>query len=602
MPVYKRKGNYHTLRKNLGMKLPQRAIFLDTETKHVTINGVEHHTLKLGWTFYYRRDRYDIHNGNNWKYHTDPTELWSYIVSYSNKEHPLYIFGHNIYFDLQATEFFALLTKWGWNLDFVYDKGLSYILVITKDGSTIRCISTTNFFDFSLEKLGKIVGVDKISIEFDNSSIDELSLYCKQDVRILVLAMEQYWDFIREHKLGNFAMTRASQAMHAYRHRFMHHDIIIHDDKNIISLERAAYYGGRVEAFYIGKLPDDEYVSLDINSMYPYVMQKYKYPTKFLDYKENIPVEQLKWVLNRYMVIAEVEIKTDDAAYAIRRDGKLIFPIGHFVTYLCSEGLKYAIEHNHIVKVNKAAAYKGEYLFNEWVSYMYPLKDAYRSQGNTIYAQIVKILLNSLYGKFGQTEPIEEKIESIDYTGYYREESFSIVTGEHWTTTQLLNKKISHYGEQSSVKAFVAIPAHVTENARLLLWSIVQQVGRDRVLYVDTDSIKIRKSDIALVKYPINSSNIGALDIEDEFSSGFIYGAKDYRIGDKVVLKGVPRKAIQVKNGVYHYSLFPGQSTHLRLRIADHYIVEHTEKVLSREYSKGMVTSSGVVLPFHLSM
>lgn len=580
--------------------MPQRCMFLDTETKPIIEGTTEHHYMDIAWTFYYRSDRYDIHNGNNWKYHNNRESLWRYITSYSGQQHPLYLFGHNLYFDLQASGFFDYLTSWGWVCDFVYDKGLSYILTIKKDKRQIKCVSTTNFFGFSLKDLGDIVGVKKIDIDLNNAGGDERSAYCRNDVRILVLAMVQYWTFLNDHDLGNFALTRASQSMHAFKHRFMKHEIVIHDDERIIELERSAYFGGRVEAFYIGELPEDDYVSLDINSMYPYVMQDNMYPIQFIDYRENYPIKELDWVLNKYMAIAEVELETDEPAYAKRQEGKLIFPVGKFTTGVSTPGLIYAHKKGHLRAVHKIALYRGARVFNEWVKEIYPLKAKYKEEKNQIYVQIVKILLNSLYGKFGQTEPIEEKKTNIDFNSYYRISGVSLVTGEHITETYLMNKQIYTSGSKSSKNAFVSIPAHVTEYARFLLWDIMKQVGLHNVLYIDTDSIKIPKRVLANLKYPIDKTRLGALELEYEFTSGAIFGAKDYRIGDKVTLKGIPKKAVLTKDGVYHYPLFPGQSTHLRLQVKDHYLVEHTEKRLSRVYSKGIVTKSGLVRPIEL--
>ena len=258
------------------------------------------------------------------------------------------------------------------------------------------------------------------------------------------------------------------------------------------------------------------------------------------------------------------------------------------------------LTNKHLLGIRDVCIYEKAVLFDKWVGELYPLKVSYKKDGNNIYKEIVKTLLNALYGKFGQTEPIEVSQENIDETGYSRMVGISLVTGERVIETQLMNTRIINSGVKSSDKAFVSIPAHVTEYARMLLWKIIKQVGVERVLYVDTDSIKIKRSDLWRIDYPINGTDLGALEIESKFDSGVIYGAKDYRVGDKVVLKGIPRKAVLHEDGFYYYTLFPGQATHLRLQVRDHYIMYHTRKHLSRVYSKGIVTSSGRVTPIEL--
>ena len=180
MPVYSRHGNYHKLGTNTGNATPQRAFFLDVESKHTVDTDTEHHRLKLAWTFYYRKDRYNLYSPRYWEKHDDPFAMWRYIVSYTSTSHPLFIFGHNLYFDLQVSGFFEYLTAWGWTCDFVYDKGMSYIISLHKANKYIKCISTTNFFGFSAEALGKIVGQEKIGINLQKAGIDEVSEYCKK--------------------------------------------------------------------------------------------------------------------------------------------------------------------------------------------------------------------------------------------------------------------------------------------------------------------------------------------------------------------------------------------------------------------------------------
>jgi len=60
-----------------------------------------------------------------------------------------------------------------------------------------------------------------------------------------------------------------------------------------LKLEREGYNGGRNECFYIGTLNSQKYYKLDVNSMYPYVMQNNKYPVELLGYGEKVNIERL---------------------------------------------------------------------------------------------------------------------------------------------------------------------------------------------------------------------------------------------------------------------------------------------------------------------
>ncbi|GAI68833.1 unnamed protein product, partial [marine sediment metagenome] len=257
-------------------------------------------------------------------------------------------------------------TLWGWVLEFCYDKALTYILVIRKGKRCIKCVSTTNYFPYKLEDIGQFLNVPKLKIDLKQAGRAEKIRYCKRDTLIVREAVAYYLKFIDEHGLGKFSLTRASQAFTAYRTKFMKHKIYSHNHKEVIELEQSGYFGGRVEAGFLGKLPKTDYVLVDINSQYPYVMQKYEYPTRLVDYTENINYELLPFVLKDYCVMVKVMLNTNEPVYAVRSKGKLIFPTGKFTAVVCTEGLKYAIKAGHLEAIICMSIYRKADLFKDY--------------------------------------------------------------------------------------------------------------------------------------------------------------------------------------------------------------------------------------------
>lgn len=576
---------------------PKRMLYLDTETKTRTVQGGEHHRMLLAWTCYVRRGSKQA-QGVRWHYHTDTYDLCRYIDSCTGKRERLYIFAHNAFFDLQASDFYHYFTRWGWKLDFSYDQGMTYILSIRKDTRNIKVLSTTNYFPYSLKRIGKLMGKEKREISFSGCSREELSDYCRRDVEIIKDAMEYWFNFLDIHDLGNFALTRASQALTAYRHRFKNPHLTVAADTDIKEWERKAYFGGRVECFEIGEISGGPFITLDVNSMYPHVMRSREYPIRFLDYSDNPRTELFSRNLEKYCVIAGVRLKTDEPAYPFLVNGKLIFPVGAFDTYLCTESMRYAWEKGHVEQVHDIAYYEKAHIFDNYVDFFMELKEQYGRSENWLMRDMVKILLNSLYGKFGQKKPVIEDEDDETYDGYWREEIADLITGELITVTKLFNRRITTSGYTSGRWSMPSIAAHVTDYARMYLWHLIRSVGTDRVLYCDTDSIKIRKRDLPYVKWALDSHKLGALKTEDESRKLVIYGPKDYETEKTWKAKGVPKTAVRVSPGVYHYQQFCGQSTHLRAGQARFFMVRNVEKHLTRMYDKGKVLPSGRVIPW----
>jgi hypothetical protein len=576
-------------------------VFLDTETKKLIEGDLERHRMDIGWSCYWRRRGGGEKDTETWKFWEGTYPLCKYIDSLAHQKESLWIFAHNAFFDLQVSDFFYYFTKWGWVLDFVFDKGLTYILVIHKEKRSIRVVSTTNYFDTSVKELGKLTGLEKLEANFDSISRDDLSAYCRRDVEIIKRATTLYFEFIKANDLGRFSLTRASQAFNAYRHRFMNTRIYIHTNEKATALERSAYMGGRVECFRFGEQKGGPFLSLDVNSMFPYIMKNVPLPIRLIDYRSNPPLDIVEKGLNKFCMVAHVMLDTKEPLYAVRRHFKVIFPTGRFNAYVCTPLLTEAMKRGHLLKIHHLSAYEQGSLFGEYVDFFYALKQKYKEEGNAILERTAKIFLNSLYGKFAQWSSLEERIEDKTCDGYYRLETVDLVTGDTEIEYKLFNTIVRQQGKEPARNSLIAISAHITEWARFLLWQIIEGTGRDRVLYCDTDSIKMRKRDFPFVQYPVDEQRLGALRREEEFNEFTIWGAKNYITENERKIKGIPRTAEEIDEFTFKYASFPKQATHMRMRIMRHHIVEQMIKEAFPKYDKGDILSDGSTRPYVLN-
>jgi len=595
-----RQINGHKLRRNWKATLPSRMMFYDSETKFVQVGSEQHHTLDFGWLCYCR-NRPDRDKATVKHYFIDSTDRFNSILEeYAYEHSTLYVFAHNVFFDLQVSGFFKYFTQAGWTLDFYYDKGLVYILSIRNGSRKILCLSTTNYFSEKLASLGESVGRKKTEIDFEKSSRDEKIEYCFNDMLIVKEAMEMYFEFLGEHDMGKFGLTKSAQAFGAFRHRFMHSNIFIHEEEDAVSLERAAYHGGRTEAFRLGRIDGGPFVCLDVNSMYPFIMQSEALPNRLVDYGSAIPIDKIEKILEGYAVIAHVKIKTDVPIYCVKRDFKLIYPVGTFDCHLCTPGLKLALSKGHIKKIYQFAVYDKENLFESYVKHFYKLRQQYKESGNAIYEKLCKLFMNTLYGKFGQKRMLTEKEYSEGEPEYTRIETYDMLTWELQTSTKIFNTWIMETGEENGRDSFVAIPAHITEYGRLMLWEIIKAAGKESCIYCDTDSVILPESSLERMLDRLDERKLGRLKLEYHTKNLVIHGCKDYETDQTSKIKGVPRDAQQLTENSFKYNQFLGQSSHLRLSVSDYFIIRETVKVNKRIYDKGNVDSRGYVTPFSL--
>lgn len=590
----------HYIRQNHDTELPRHVLVLDTETTpKVTPEGSEHR-FKIGWTARCIISSRGVPLEEEWRLWKDGGDLLDYLEKTAPRGGTLWVFANNVFFDLQALGFFRAFTAKGWKLDFVYDSQTTYMLVIRKGRLLIKALSVSNYWSASTRELGRLLGLEKINVDFDTVSPEDLLIYCFRDTEIALDAMVRYFEIVRTSDLGSFRLSRAAQSYGAWRHRFMSTRVYCHRDEEVRELEENAYMGGRTEAYQIGTLPGGPFACYDINSMYPFIMSRYKLPCKCVDYHSDISLSDAVGLLAQYSMIAEVELDTPEPLYAWKYRGKVIFPVGRFTAYLCTEGLRQALIRGHAVKIKRAAFYQDAVLFGKYIEEFYSLRQRAKASGDLVTDRLAKLLMNSLYGKLAQRRPVIVSERFIEADDYYRFEAFDMVTHSLMVTTRLFHKETVTAGDEIVPGAVVSIPAHITEYGRLLLYDIQERIGRDRVLYCDTDSVFIADPGLGKLGYPVHPSALGALSKKWSTSTLTVWGAKDYETDASAVMKGIPESAELICPRTWRYTFWPGQKTHLGERVDDCYMQRDVVKHADRPYDKGRLNDDGSITPWVL--
>lgn len=593
----------HFLTPNTKEDRPQRAIFFDTETAAVPLDtGGERLVLKLGWACYWSRPNGKDQKCLEWCFFQSREVFWSFLSSHLSQDKELYLVAHNIAFDWRIIGGFEHARKEHWFIEFLYHKGMTTLLYYQTDLGELRLLDMGNFFSVPLAEIGKVVGVEKTEVDFDSCSWQELSDYCRNDVTILVRAWESWLDFIDDHDLGDFRPTLAAQAMSAYRHNAMTHPIKIHGDMGVCELEREAYRGGRVECFSMGELLKEQYYQLDVNGMYCYVMGKHNYPRMLKSWPQTLTPKQLGATLDKHCVIARVILQTDIPAFPFRADGYNIYPVGVFQAVLTTPELEYALEHCEILRVGQVAIYEKAPIFKAYAQYFADLKAYYEQEGNRPFREIAKKLANSLYGKFGQSDIETDLSFDLPPIGPREAPYYDYRVRKWYRIYKLGHQVVFEKSGGESFNSFPAIPAHVTSYARLYLWSLIEQAGRDNVFYCATDSLIVNEQGYQNLRPLIDDHKLGYMKVEHQSDQLEIWGPNNFRLGDKLKSGGIRRNARQLSHNTFEQDVFLGLRGAIRKGYADLVTVKKVKKQVHRRIKTGTVLDSGRVRPFRLSL
>lgn len=590
----------HVLKREKTLAIPRHFIFFDTETyQDKNVDGSVTQRFRLGWACYYCRP-YGRHTEKvEWFYFTDICKFWCFVFERCEPKQRLWIIARNVVFDFTVCRGWEHLKEAGYKLKFFHNNGVSVIVTVKKGNRSIAFLDSMNWFTESLAKTGDRIGIPKLKIDFSTCTIEQLSRYCRNDVLIEYENFRLFIRFLEGNTISRLCYTKASTAMAAYLFRHYNTPIYIHNNAEAIKIERDSYKGGRCECFYIGNLGHGDYYTLDVNSLYPFCMATNNYPTKYKRLLLSCGVKSLSETLETYSVVARVKIDTNEPVYAVKKE-RTIFPIGTFITTLCTPELKYAIEHNHIKEVYEGVVYEQANIFSSYVNTMYSLRQDFSKAGVKEYETICKYLLNSLYGKFGQKAENWVKIGVCPNEPDREELLFTNGSNRVMRLRYLLGEVFELKSYSEAYNSFPAISSHVTAYGRIYLWSLMKLAGYGNYYYCDTDSLIVNSLGFDNLSSVIHDTELGKMKHEETLHKLIIHGLKDYETDYKIVIKGVSKNAVKVSEGIYEQQQWSSFKGLLHSSDINTYIVKSVTKHLTRDYTKGIICDTGQVKPFSL--
>ena len=369
------------------------------------------------------------------------------------------------------------------------------------------------FPNMGVAKIAKSFGlpISKLKIDYHeyravgHEITEEELAYIRNDVEIVARALKQMFD------QGLTKMTLASDALFSYKTTVENFRRIFPELNNELDAEiRKSYRGGFT--YVSDKYKEVERgagVTLDVNSLYPSVLRQAELPYGYPEYYEGE---------YKYDVFYPLYVQCFTCKFRVKPDKIPTIQIKNSMSFIQNEYLKdsadelvtltltspdfelfmdhYDVEDMVFHFGFKFKSHRG--FFDRYVDYWTEQKIRAGKEGNKGQRQIAKLMLNSLYGKFGLSSKCAKK------SPFYRE-----------------NGTIGYITEEEETRKTVYIPvaAFVTAYARNKTIRTSQKIrdyteakyGEDGYIYSDTDSIKANLTDDDLKEL----SDKGILDIDD---------------------------------------------------------------------------------------
>lgn len=504
--------------------------------------------------------------------YTSLDEFWCKLCEVPVK----YLYFHNLKFD---ESYFAnpllahgeISLSNGWKLNIredtrsMSDKGKLYEITYDlsgpkkKDHRTIKMRDSAKIYNMSLRKLGESFGLAKGNEATTKGITPELLDYCLNDSMILMKAMVFYFNMCRRETKGRKMFGWLTAARTTYELCFMHLEEQYGEDQLAQWFVKDGHPKWLREC-YKGASPLmdkslkcvqlNDVCVLDVNSMYPTQMCQ-----QLLPVGRPVPIKDYEidyhplWVA---MCHIEAKVKQGKrACYLVKRrqnDDVLLDHIEwdglpQFITSVDWQMIK---ENYDVVDVEfkEIWAYEGKRgILEEYIMKWMNIKIDSKKSGDKAMELFSKLMMNSLYGKFGSRTG-----EEMESAGYVINEKGAL------RKVEVPSKHRDFKGTDAVSKYGYYLPfaTFITAYARKMLVDAINVLGWDHVHYTDTDSMhthNITKEDacdkLTSNGFMIDKTKLGAFDVENENVLGKYIDNKEYCLFAKtdMVYKGKPVKA-----------------------------------------------------------
>jgi hypothetical protein len=300
---------------------------------------------------------------------------------------------------------------------------------------------------------------------------------------------------------------------------------------NIADDIRSGYTGGSCDVFIPVSDPNKILKCYDVNSLYPSQMRDKPMPIgKPTYFNGNIrSVDPNAFGFFYCEIIAPDNIKHPIIQTHVKTNSgiRTISPLGQWEDMIFSEEMDNAIKYGYQFNILWGYTFKKGFIFKEYVDFLYSLRQQYPKSHPMNF--IAKILLNSLYGRFGMDDNfLEVNIIHKDYYSDFENRFLdNILSTEELGDYKLVTHKTIEENinnDEATHNISIGIAAAITAYARIHM-SQFKNNPDINLYYTDTDSIYTDS------------------DLDHKFLSGTILG--------KLKLENVCNKAIFLAPKLY---------------------------------------------------
>lgn len=535
---------WHNIKPNEMTRIPRHHIYLDTESRSARRGKIGIQTWRLAVAHYSSGEK-GRRRKDEQKEYREPKYLWRDVSLFAGGSGRTILWAHNLGYDVRISAMFDHLPRLGWSLTAHNITARSTWLEWKRGKATLLMVDSVSVFPTTIAQMGDWFGIGKVNLDMDSDVEHDWFTRCRADVRILSTAVTAYLDWLERADMGNWQITGAAQSWATYRHKHLTHKLTVHNEPDIIAAERRAMWTGRCEAYWHGTLKGERVYEFDFKQAYPRIARDYSLPSKLLGPMP--PSYNWRSILssNKSALLARVRIDTDVPVVPTTRDGRILWPTGTFVTTLWDVELRAAIDAGANVQVLDGWLYRKAPILKQWGEWII---DRLAQPDDVVPAwqkAIYKHWSRALIGRFAMTYNQWDDWGGAPASGVMRSRVWDRDKDETYEIMQVGTTIWQDMGRQEWQNSMPMVTGYVQAIGRVHLWDVMQQMPKESLIYVDTDSILVTGKHIADIEKIASGFRSAELRLKRAWDGFTVYGPRQIVTGQQVRVSGIPRIATQ---------------------------------------------------------
>jgi hypothetical protein len=554
---------WHNVTKNETTRIPKRHIFIDTESRIEQTENGHIQTWRLGCAEFATINKAGKVTLRAADYQT-PETLWDDVGTFANREGRTIVWAHNLGYDVRISQALRILPTLGWRLVAHNITSRATWLEWRRERSTLVMADSVSVWNTTLAKVGVWFGLGKKQLSLYDAGDAEWLDRCRGDVQILRTSILAYLAWIKDADMGNWQITGAGQSWATFRHKFMTFKLTVHDEDEVLRVERRAMWAGRCEAYWKGEINAQTVHEWDFSNAYATIARDYPVPVRYLGpmprgYNWNAILRS-----QASTFLARVRVKTTVPVVPSERDGRILWPVGEFETTLWAPEIAALLDAGGTVEVVEGWIYRTRPALREWGEWILSQLSAPDDVVPAWQKAILKHHSRALIGRMAMTYREWETFGEAPDSRVRVSKMFDMETNEEYDMMQVGNAVWIDNGRVEWAQSMPMVTGFIQSIARVKLWNVMQALPERVLLYVDTDSLLVTQQHLGVVDSIAHSNAGQGLRLKRSWDGFAIYGPRQITTGHQVRVSGVPRGANHVARGQYDGEVWDSLATTLR--------------------------------------